>query len=163
MLQWHVLDLETTGLNPEEHEIAELALLTCEGNSVVSVYHKFFSITSISEKAAQTNGLSVEKLKGWPPFTSPEIINELKNLIKYKIFAHNVQFDARFLARHGVIGGFHPVRDTLTYCKADSVKLENNKLQTWLNHYGLATEAHNALDDAFNLFKLITLKGWQIK
>lgn len=162
-MEWHIADVETTSLSPEDGEIAELAVLTCSGTEIVDIFHQFYSVKSISAKASEVNGFTVEQLQGWPSFKSKENIETLQKLFKYKIFAHNATFDGRFLCHNKVISGLHPMKDTLTFCRNDGIKLENNKLGTWAKHYGIYTEAHSALQDVFMLYKLILIKGWQIR
>lgn len=159
---YHVLDLETTGLSPHDSEIAEFAMLTCQGNTIIDVYHDFYQISKIDAQAAAVNGLSIYQLQGWPVFKSPQNLAKIKSKIKYKCFAHNSQFDKGFLVAAGAIPESWPFTDTKRLCMENGTKLENNKLITWCNHYGIRYEAHNALNDTFALWRLIVMKGWQI-
>lgn len=160
---YHVVDVETSGLSPKEHEICELAILTCSGTQIIEIFSQHYSIQTITEGAQRKNGYSVEKLAGWPSFKDPENIKLVHSIIKYPIFAHNANFDAQFLFDTGALPNSHLVRDTLKYCKEDLTKLENNKLDTWLTHFKIKIQNHSALGDAFGLYRLIILKGWQIR
>lgn len=162
MIYWHTLDLETGGLDPKNDEIAELALITCCGSQIIGIYHQYYSVRNMTEKAMEVNKLTLSQLNGWPHFQEPESLIELRNMIKYPIFAHNAEFDLGFLRNKGVFKD-HPSVDTRMLCKKSEKKLIDNKLQTWLKHYNLVNgKPHTALNDAFNLARLIMLLGWQI-
>lgn len=160
---YHVVDIETTGLSSKEHEICELAILTCSGVQIINIFSQCYSIKSITEGAQKKNGYTVEQLAGWPSFKDPENIKLVKTLIKYPIFAHNANFDCQFLFDAGVINNHHTIKDTLKFCKEDLTKLENNKLDTWLRYFNINVQNHRALGDAFGLYRLIILKGWQLR
>jgi len=163
MIYWQIVDLETTGLSPNNEEIAELALITCVNTQIIGIHHQFYQISKMGEKAGQVNGLSIKQLDGWIRFSSNENLTLLRSLIKHPLFAHNAPFDAGFLIAQNVIKDSYPVIDTVKLCKKSNKKLENNKLQTWVNHYKLSNGvAHTALNDAFSLYRLIVLMGWQI-
>lgn len=163
MIGWHILDIETTGLDPNKEEIAELTLITCHNTEIVGIYHQFYQVSKMGEKAGQVNGLSIEQLRGWPIFSSRENIGLIRSLIKYPLFAHNSSFDAGFLVAQNVIKDSYPTIDTVKLCRKSNKRLENNKLQTWVKHYNLSNGvAHTALNDAFSLYRLIVLMGWQI-
>ncbi|MCR4284685.1 MAG: 3'-5' exonuclease [archaeon] len=157
---YHVLDIETTGFNAKTDEICELAFLTCRGTQILDIYHNFFTINEISTKAQEVNGFSVEQLKGWNPLKNE--IPRLRSLLIHTIFAHNSVFDCGFLKEKGIIHFEHRIIDTLKLCRNDHTNLDNNKLKTWLQYYNISHRPHGALSDAFGLYKLITLKGWQV-
>ena len=162
MIMWHTLDLETGGLKSSKDEIAELALLTICGSQIIGIHHQYYSVSEMSEKAMEVNHLSLVQLSGWPRFTDPENINQLRRLIKYPLFIHNADFDMGFMIQKGVFRD-HPSVDTLKLCRTSGKNLVDNKLQTWLKHYNLTNGTpHTALSDAFNLARLVMLLGWQV-
>lgn len=158
---WHSIDVETSGLSKNAHEVAEIAIITCKNTKIVDIYHSFFSVKEMSPEASAVNGLNLYQLAGWPSFKSPEIVNLLRSKIKYKIYAHNAQFDLGFLNVAGIIQGSHPYLCTRELAKKEGIYV-NNKLTTITQHLGIPHNAHSALGDALALFHLITLKGWQI-
>ena len=163
MIGWHVLDLETTGLSPYKEEIAELALITCINAEIVEIHHQYYQVSKMGERAGEVNGLSIEQLKNWPKFSTNENLTRLRSLIKYPIFAHNASFDAGFLVAKKVIRDNYPTIDTVKLCKKSDLKLENNKLQTWLKYHKFNNGIpHQALSDCFGLTRLILFNGWQI-
>ena len=162
MIMWHTLDLETGGLDPNKDEIAELALLTMSGSQIIGIHHQYYSVSGMSERAMEVNHLTLSQLNGWPKFKDPSNLEELRRLIRYPIFAHNADFDMRFMVCNGVFRN-HPSVDTRKLCKDSGKNLIDNKLQTWLIHYNLLNgKPHSALSDAFGLARLVMLLGWQI-
>lgn len=163
-LYYHVLDIETSGLNPKEDEIAELAIITCVNTEVIHIFHRFYEVRKMGEIAGLKNGLSVQQLAGWPKFNSRENLHDVRSTVKFPFFAHNGTFDRNFLIANNAIGEHIKMIDTLKLCKEKPTKLENNKLQTWLAHFQIqAGPAHSALGDALGLARMIMLQGWQIK
>jgi DNA polymerase III epsilon subunit-like protein len=163
MTLWHALDTETNGFG-DKADIAEIAILTYNGTQLIDIFHQYYSVPFMSEGAQKVNGYTVEQLAGWKAFKDPENIKKLSNILKYKLFIHNAPFDTGFLDRAGVIYNKALVKDTLSLCKQGPTKLENNKLTTWLDFYGLnsSSKSHGALGDAFGLSRLVITKGWYI-
>ncbi|MFW9949856.1 MAG: exonuclease domain-containing protein [Candidatus Thorarchaeota archaeon] len=163
MIYWQVIDLETGGLDPVNDEIAEIAVITCKNADIIGVFHQFYEISKITEAAAAKNNLTISQLQGWKKFHTQENYNTLKKLIRWPVFAHNSPFDIGFLIKKGILPESYRHINTVELCRKSGKGLSNNKLQTWLAHYGLQNgTAHTALDDAFNLARLIMLMGWQI-
>ncbi|HLD98119.1 MAG TPA: 3'-5' exonuclease [Candidatus Nanoarchaeia archaeon] len=161
---FNVVDLETTNLSPNVGgEVAEIAIIKVIGNQVKDVYHKFYSIKSISDKAAERNGLSVDLLKGFPSFNTKEVIKEVKEVLgEHPIYAHSAAFEHAFLEFYGATAPNHVYIDTLKLCRESRNKLVNNQLSTWTSTMKITHRPHGALSDAIALTNLILLMGWQI-
>lgn len=91
------LDLETTGLNPENDRIIQIALIKVADGIIVD---KFTSLVNpqmhISSKASEINGIYDEDVKNNK--TIQEIFPDIMNFIeKYPLVAHNAKFDISFL------------------------------------------------------------------
>ncbi len=91
------LDLETTGLNPENDRIIQIALIKVSNGIIVD---KFTSLVNpqmhISSKASEINGIYDEDVKNNK--TIQEIFPDIMNFIeKYPLVAHNAKFDISFL------------------------------------------------------------------
>lgn len=158
---YHVLDFETTDLpSSDAAEVAEIALLTCNGIHIVDIYHQFYSIRAISDGAAKTNGLSIAQLSNWPSFWELSERQKVVDMIKYPIFAHQSSFERHFLLKYGIISKDHPMINTIDCAKGEKYRPENNKLVSWLAYKNIAHRPHGALSDAFGLFRLITRCNW---
>lgn len=161
-IYYQVFDTETSNLSPMNGgEIAEIAVITCRNKEIIDLFHTYYSVVSMHPKAQETNGLSIFQLQGWPSLGSPEVQKELREIIKYPLFAHNISFDARFLKHYNIIKDDHILIDTLKLCRTSGINLENNKLSTWTAHFGITHRAHGALSDTFALCQLIESQGWQ--
>ena len=113
------LDTETTGLNHQQHEIIEIAIVVIEdGVRTKQIEGKIKPqrIETATPKALKINGYSEELWKDagtWTRETSLEIRDILKDSM---IVGHNPMFDMRFIEaaclRYGVRLPLRPVFDT---------------------------------------------------
>lgn len=97
-----VFDLETTGLNPEEDEILEAAIVTTDGEVL---FESRFKPETIEEwpGAQNVNGISPKDVEDAPGLIDK--IGEMATLLQNAetIVAYNgKQFDVPFLAKYGV-------------------------------------------------------------
>jgi|SRR5690554_3752142 len=163
MYPYHVLDVETSGFDTEKHDIAELAIITCQGSKIVDIFHQYYSVNIMTPEASTCNNLTVEKLRYFSPFNTRENISKVQSILKYPIWAHNAPFDIRFLKKYFHLNGDIPIKDTLPILrnknKSKIDKLPNNQLSTWFQYYGISVQEHTALGDAFGLYKIINLEG----
>ena len=100
-----VFDTETTGLDPDKHEILEVALLSMildrDGNFYV--FKEFQSkiapenIYNASPKALKINGYTKEAWDGAPPFK--EVLEKMRPIIEESniFLGQNLIFDMRFV------------------------------------------------------------------
>lgn len=92
-------DVETTGLDPNEDEIIELAIITLNGDldKIDETCQRYKPYTDIHPDAADVHGITNEDLENKPPFHHhapkiQELIEEVDGLIAY-----NAKFDCEFL------------------------------------------------------------------
>lgn len=98
------IDTETTGLNPQDNEIIEIAIKIIdeslkEDNELYSVEAKFKPrrLDLASPRALEINGYNEEEWKGayrWNKVACERLVNRLKGCI---LVGHNVQFDINFI------------------------------------------------------------------
>lgn len=92
---WAVVDIETTGLNPDKgHEIIEIAILTEKSAYCQKI--KPLRIERADPKALQINGYSPEE---WEDALSPDVAAQRigEYLDGHRIIGHNPQFDMMFI------------------------------------------------------------------
>jgi len=153
------LDLETTGLNPED-KICSIAVL----------YENKFQYELINEgkkipsEASAIHHLTNEDIKEKRPFVKSEIYRFLEenNSQENTLIAHNIKFDLEKLSSHGVIWR-GDIIDTLKVtkhlipeCELFSLQFLRYELKLYKQEssekeqYGIkdALSAHNALSDA---------------
>src|SRR5579884_1337558 len=94
-----VLDIETTGLKPEEgHRIVEIACLELVHHVPTGhAFHRYVNPgRDMPEEARAVHGLSSEFLAGHPPFAA--VVDELLAFLgSARLVIHNAEFDLAFL------------------------------------------------------------------
>lgn len=146
------VDVETTGLRPENAEIVQIAAVTFRGFEPVEAFVTYVNPKNgIREKAKAVNGITEEMVAGAPQIE--EIVGPFRAFIgeKQPIVGHNLPFDVRFLVTYGCLSlePKRPFFDTLELARKvyDSSDFSLDYLMTW----ALDTkrpEAHDALSDA---------------
>lgn len=165
-----VLDLETTGLDPQLEGIIEIAAVRlCDGVEA-GVFHRLTRPdVEISEASQAIHGISPDMIVDAPP---PEAV--LGELVMFlgdaPVVAHNAPFDISFLNRALALAGRPPlvnaVYDTLEMAKELFPEQRSLKLESVCKLLGHAAEGyHRALDDARHLAAIFpALLGlWQQK
>ncbi|MDO9554916.1 exonuclease domain-containing protein [Rhodonellum sp.] len=92
-----IVDIETTGGNPLQGGITEIAALIHDGNRVIDTFHTLINPQQfIPGFITGLTGIDQEMVKDSPIFA--EIASEFFDFLKDKIFvAHNVNFDYTFI------------------------------------------------------------------
>jgi DNA polymerase III epsilon subunit len=115
------LDVETTGLNPRNDKICEIAILKSQRRQELNSFHSLIDPgRSISQAAQAVNGITEEMLIGKPKFA--EVAIEILGILhKAIIVCHNASFDIGFLESEIEEAGLSfpklPVIDTLTIAR----------------------------------------------
>jgi ATP-dependent DNA helicase DinG len=142
------LDLETTGLNPEEDDIIEIGAARFQDGELVETYGTLVNPgRSVPERVSAITGIRTEDLIGQPEFF--QVRQALRNFVgDAVIVGHNVEFDLAFLARHA-IGQSNPAIDTYDLASILVPTAPRYNLTSLTSQFGLVLEnAHRALDDA---------------
>lgn len=166
-----VFDTETSGLNPDKHEILEVAMISFildrEGNAhLLSEYEskvKPVSLHSASEKALKINGYTEQAWQEAPTFS--EVYREMQPIIeKSDIFlGQNLIFDIRFvdeLCRRNELGqpDFPSYIDTKEMADklVEKAWLKRSGMDYLVEHYNVAVKgrAHTALVDCWRTFEV---------
>lgn len=151
------VDVETTGLSPDQHEIIDFACILetrTMGPQEVSFKMKPEHLDRASPKALEVNGYTPEKWeRGWSQSEGATAISQaLKNAV---LIGHNVRFDAGFLnttlERHNIKErlDYHLV-DTCTLAWEHLVPLglDSLSLANVCKFLGVPPGGHEALGDA---------------
>jgi len=95
-----VVDIETTGLNPEENEIIEIGALLIQEREIKDVFSTLISGSSpIPPEIEGLTGIKDEFLKNEPSI-SQVLPSFLKFIGEATLVVHNVDFDIVFLKTH---------------------------------------------------------------
>jgi len=186
MIAW--IDTETTGLDANDNDIVDLAIILENKGEIVSTFERKmrpFKIENVSLKALEVNGLTLEQIKTFPDpeFVYQELISWLDQFETMFTFAgHNAAFDKKFVhsffvKNHGMLNfaSFFKPKNLCTLQLAYEVKRQlptrDCKLGTLAKHFGIAFDgdAHTAMADAKVAMELhkylvpIAEKGLQMK
>lgn len=164
--QYIAIDFETTGLNPKTDRIIEIGAVLFENGKPCETFSTLVNPgiaipARITEITNITNGMVM---------TAPSESSAISQLVDFMgvalygrtvLCAHNADFDMKFLCetliRHGYSGTIDSV-DTLTIAREMVSGVENYKLTTLIEHYGIETgQAHRATSDALACGKLLAI------
>lgn len=147
-----VLDIETTGLNPNSNEIIELSALKVVNGKIHEEYSKLVKPSGyLSPFITRLTGINSEMLKNAPHIK--EAVKEFNDFCSDSIIVgHNITFDIGFI--NAKLQKYHNVPfdneyiDTLTIARKLLPQLKNKKLGTIAQHFNLDTEGmHRGLKD----------------
>lgn len=152
-----VIDVETTGLDPEVDRILQVAAVVVdESGHVVDSFETVVKPESPSEYqhgAEHVHGITRDEVQNGMPLRAA--IEKLKQISTNAVFtAHNARFDLGFLSaeasRVGTEWTVESVVDTLHLSRAlDSSREYSHRLTDLCERYGIERDrAHNALSDA---------------
>ncbi len=154
-MKYAILDIETTGLDPEHSSIIEIGAILISDNKIESEFHSFISYKKeLPEEIKRLTGIREDELCSAPPLE--DVLENLKVFIeKLPVVSHNgLKFDFPMLEH----AGFKIVE------KYDSIEFAFFILPTHeLGHsasalakrYGFGETPHRALEDCKLEFEII--------
>lgn len=156
-----VIDIETTGGNPQRDKITEIAIYVHDGKNVVGEFTTLINPEkAIPYYISQMTGITDDMVVDAPKFY--EVAKKIVELTDGHIFvAHNAQFDYRFIQSEFKQLGYAFERDTLCTVRL-SRKLIPGKssysLGNLCNDLGIKiNDRHRASGDALATVKLLEL------
>ena len=154
------IDLETTGLDPERHEIIELGCLVLRQPDLKSLAEIDLKIRPTHLETAEPEALAINGYSSGDWLFAVELESALKQLSEKAsgaiMVAHNITFDWPFLERAFVLTG---VKNTLASPRLDLLsmafiklyrqeRLQRFNLRALADYFGLKNEQqHTALND----------------
>ncbi|MHC1772985.1 MAG: exonuclease domain-containing protein [Flexilinea sp.] len=148
-----VVDVETTGLNPNLDKLIELGAIRVKDGEIVDRYQQLINPgISIPKRITEINGITDSMVRDAPKIDS--VINLYSEFIGNGVLVgHNVHFDVNFLYEAYVNCLNCPLTndfiDTLRFARLLYRNFPNHKLPTVVSHLGIAeTTEHRALSDA---------------
>ena len=151
-------DVETTGIDPSIDRIVEISAVRFENFKAVDTFSTLINPQMhIPAAASKVNHIYDEDVADAPreqaaidkfcDFIGKEVLDGNITLV-----AHNAMFDIKFLLHALSFCGIDAdisFQDTLSMCRDAGLGLENNKLGTIAQHFGIEQrDAHRAEDDA---------------
>lgn len=153
-----VLDVETTGLDPVEGRIVEIALIRIkEGQIVEKLVTLLNPEMGIPCDVSSIHGITDEQIKDAPFFR--DIAGKILELINGRtVLVHNADFDIPFLKKELNLCGMKlsgiKVIDTLAIAR-NYFCFPNNSLSTIAAYYNIDTSgSHRAEADAIMTYKV---------
>ncbi len=153
-----VIDIETTGLSPEENQIIEVGALKVRDGVVTDTLSLLINPKiRLPEKIVELTGITDEMLSNQETFK--EQSRRIYDFIgEEPLLGHNIRFDYSFLKYHLANSGYtidNRVIDTLSIAKGLHPEFSSRSLASMCEAYGLVNEAaHRAYEDAHVTMKL---------
>lgn len=145
MYELAVLDFETTGVDPEQDEVLQVAIIDGEGRVLMDELCR--PQRAVTWEAAQkVNGIAPETVAGRPPFS--EFAPQARDILaKAKtVVAYNAPFEQGFLRAAGVEPSLFRWADPMVdFAKAFGG--QKRKLATAAGVFDYQFSAHDALED----------------
>lgn len=155
-----VIDVETSGLHPEEHKIIELGAILVEAHCITerfsllvrpqkAITSQIEEITGITNAMLQKEGVEIS-------LAMQQFIAFLRGL---PVVSHNVDFDYSFLRKACATCNLPLLSnrsiDTLTLSRRKIKQVDNYKLSTLATHFSIATtQIHRSLADCEIIYQL---------
>ncbi len=146
------IDVETTGLSPQNSEIISIAAVRFVSLEPIEAIYTYVKPSSpIPSKITEITGISDDDVEDSPSFA--QVRESITKFIgNYNIVAHNIIFDLRFLRHQGVDldGSKRKYFDTLELSRLYDEDADNHKLTTACLYNGIMLDdnAHDACADA---------------
>ncbi len=147
-----ILDTETTGLDPVNCEIIEIAALKVHNREIHDIFNQLIKPKHpIPEGITRITGISNEMVEEAPSL-SEVAYNFLKFIEGSTLVIHNAEFDISFINQHIFIPRKkeigNPVICTLKVSRLLLPQLQSHKLGSLAQHFGVpANNSHRALGD----------------
>ncbi len=156
-----VLDTETTGFVPREHDIIEFASVRCEKGEVIDTYEQLFFAKEIPPHVEVLTRIKTSSVSGSPRFEDKhkEVLSHLEGA--GLLVGQNIPFDLGMLKGHGIDLTERPWIDTsmlasLVFPELESYSLGYLSEVLKLNH----SPKHRALGDVRATLELLS-KCWE--
>lgn len=163
--KWAVLDIETTGLDPNYDEVIDIGFLQFEGTRLIKTFSSLVRPSTdiiLPQYIQKLTSITPQMLEGAPQL--PRVAPDLLELYGHHILAHNSSFEKSFLEQH-----FEKIDDgTERESFEDSLYLlsvmfpekANLNLERFISEWGIRKgEIHRGLEDSLDLLKVMLLAG----
>lgn len=147
-----VLDFETTGFDPVNNTIIQMAAFRFRNHSKVAEFMSYVYTTEVPERITEITSITLEDCLYAPKLKAllPELLDFIGNDV---IVAHNATFDLSFLSekmrRFRLTGKTFAYIDTLKLARKNMKGVANYKLSTLKKFLGITVESHLAEADCF--------------
>ena len=154
--KWALIDIETTGTDPQGDLVIDLGFLQFEGIKLVKTHSSLIhSERKLSHFIQKLTGITDEMLLVAPPWRETEMaMGELEG---HQLLAHNSSFEESFLGKY--FEGSHTkteFQDTLLFLGLLFVDRSSLSLESFIVDFGISqNEQHRGLADSVDLLKVL--------
>ncbi|NLB53935.1 MAG: type I-E CRISPR-associated endoribonuclease Cas2 [Syntrophomonadaceae bacterium] len=155
-----VIDIETSGLNPEEHEIIELGAILVEAHKIKERFSVLVQPQKdIAEQIENITGITNAMLREEGVDISIAMQRFIAFMDGLPVVAHNADFDYSFLRKACALCNLPLFSNrsicTLILSRRKIRKVDNYKLITLAKHFGIpTTKMHRSLADCEITYQL---------
>ena len=148
-----VIDLETTGLNPEEDEIIEFGAMKMIGHERTDTFNAIIMCEkSVPVSISRLTGIDNQMLRETGEPLNEVLIHFSEFVGDLPIVGHNIDFDRSFLlcscAKCGCPAIVNRYVDTLSLARRLIKGVENYKLETLVARFGIESNGtHRSIRD----------------
>lgn len=150
-----VLDLETTGLNANSHDILQVsAIKFSEDFTLMETFNEYIKVGYVSDfilNFIHVNRCFLDENAKY----KDQVLNHLKLFLSdvCVLVGHNIKsFDIKFLNNNGVNTDCFEIVDTLHYSRLINKSLPSHKLDYLVSYYEIENKfglTHNSINDCF--------------
>ncbi|MEG0366981.1 MAG: exonuclease domain-containing protein [Coprobacillus sp.] len=149
-----VLDLETTGLSPQDDMIIEVGILKIRNGEIVDKYVQLINPQrEISYFITKLTGITNQMVMYMPPIYAIkyEVLDFIGNDI---IIGHNTAFDLSFIAHKFDIDIENEYMDTVQFSRKIYPKMKHHRLTDMVEFLHLSNNEHRAIADCIATHEL---------
>ncbi len=174
--KWALIDIETSGVNPDDDSIIDVGYLIFDG---LTLEKKFSSLVKFPMTSLHHSNYSkfIEKLTGITPNMlkkAPiweEVLPEVRELQGMHLIAHNANFENSFLspwlnfsAEITEDDRETTYEDSLHYLSLLHPNRSGLKLDDFIQDYGIRdAEVHRGFEDSIDLLKVLLAATYRVK
>jgi DNA polymerase-3 subunit epsilon len=153
-----VIDIETTGLDPQYDEIIELSAMKVKSDIAADTFSTLCRVEKIDPFITELTGITNDMVKN-----APEIKEGLESFVSFvgdsTVIGHNVNFDINFIYDNCLNALEKPFYndfvDTLRLARKVCTSLEHHRLSDVLKYYDIQLEQkHRGLSDCVATHKI---------
>lgn len=169
--KWAVIDIETTGVDPNYDEIIDVGYLQFDGTKLVRTYESLvFSERPMSQFIQKLTGIQASQIKKAPAWR--EVSQNVQELYGHHLLAHNADFEASFLdstfrpldAHRESFENSEQYVDTLYLLGLLAPWFSSLRLENFITEWKIAeSEQHRGLADSVDLLKVMLVGAWYLK
>lgn len=150
-----VIDLETTGLSVDKHDILQMSGIKFnEEFNIIQTFNHYIKVNYVSDFILNFIGVDREFLEDNAKFKD-QVINLFQIFLSdvNYLVGHNIKnFDVKFLEKNGINTNNFQIIDTLHYSRKVNNELPSHKLDFLVQHYQISNKfgrTHSSINDCF--------------